>query len=150
MALASISGNKLGIYIKGDKDGSGTERLVGIATNASVNISNGSVETASKSGIAAQSTTHTAVGANSFGFSVDGLVDVAQAADNYDGTDQHGFNNLAKLALSGETVEVVFKGAAGATYTGDAFIESLEASAGVDSFATYSCSLKGTGTLVQG
>ena len=150
MALKSISGNKLGVYVKGDKAGSGTSRLVGIATNASINISNGSVETASKSGINAQSTNHTAVGASSFGFSVDGLVDVAQVADNLDGTDEHGFNNLAKMALSGETVEIIFQGASGQTYTGDAFIESLEASAGVDSFATYSCSLKGTGTLVQG
>ena len=149
MPLASISGNKLGLYIKGDKGGSGTSRLVGVSTSASISISNGSVETASKDGISAQSLTHSAVGASSFSFSVDGMVDIATAADDYAGTDEHGFNNLAKSALSGETVEVVFKAASGATYTGDAFIESLEATAGVDSFATYSCSLKGTGTLVQ-
>lgn len=152
MSLQSISGNKLGLFVKGDTAGSGTSRLVGVSTNCSVSINNGSVETASKSGQAAQSISHTAVGASSFSFSVDGMVDITTASDSLDGTNEHGFNNLAKLALSGETVEVIFKADAttgGATYTGSAFIESLEATAGVDSFATYSCSLKGTGSLVQ-
>ena len=152
MSLTSISGNKLGLFINGDTDGSGTSRLVGVSTNCSVSINNGSVETASKSGQAAQSLTHSAIGASSFSFSVDGMVDISTAADDFSGTDEHGFNNLAKLALSGDTVQVVFKAdsaTGGATYTGSAFIESLEATAGVDSFATYSCSLKGTGALVQ-
>tara|TARA_R100000388_G_scaffold75264_1_gene54588 strand:- start:1046 stop:1504 length:459 start_codon:yes stop_codon:yes gene_type:complete len=149
MPLESISGNKLGLFITGDAEGSGASRLVGVSTNCSVSINNGSVETASKSGQAAQSISHTAVGASSFSFSVDGMVDIATAADDMTGADEHGFNNLAKLALSGETCTVIFKASTGTTYTGSAFIESLEATAGVDSFATYSCSLKGTGTLVQ-
>lgn len=150
MSLSTISGNKIGIYIDGDSDGgTGTSRLVGLSTSASMSYSNNVIETAAKNGVAAISTLHSIAGTGSFSFSVDGLIDITTDADDYSGTAEHGFNNLAKLAIAGSTVEVVFKSDSGTTYTGEAFIESLEATAGVDSFASYTCSLKGTGALTQ-
>ena len=150
MSLETISGNKIGIYIDGDSDGAtGVSRLVGLSTSASMSYSTTSLKRPPKMVWPAISTLHSIAGTGSFSFTVDGLIDITTAADDYSGANEHGFNNLAKLAIAGDTVEVVFKSSSGTTYTGEAFIESLEATAGVDSFATYTCSLKGTGALTQ-
>ena len=105
-----------------------TSRLIGLSTSASLSYSNNVIETAAKNGQASIATLHAIAGT---------------------GTDEHGYNNLMKQAIDGTAVTVVFKADSGTTYTGSAFIDSIEATAGVDSFATFSCSLKGTGALTQ-
>ena len=67
-------------------------------------------------------------------------------------TSEHGFANLADMALARDTVYIEFRNASAASgfgtgYRGKAFIESLEASGGVDDFATYSVTFKGDGDL---
>ena len=148
MALATISGNKVGIFMTtGQTDA--TSRLIGLSTSASLSYSNNVIETAAKNGQASIATLHAIAGTGSFTMSIDGLIDITTANDAGTGTDEHGYNNLMKQAIDGTAVTVVFKADSGTTYTGSAFIDSIEATAGVDSFATFSCSLKGTGALTQ-
>lgn len=53
-------------------------------------------------------------------------------------------------AGTGASVEVIFTvGAAGDTYTGQAFVTSISADAGVEENATFSLSLTGTAELTQ-
>jgi hypothetical protein len=148
MALSTISGNTIGLYVTSAETGA-VSRLVGLSTSCSLSYSNNVIETAAKNGIATISTLHSVAGTGSFTMSIDGLVDITTAEDNAGTTasDEHGFNNLMDMAITGTAVEVVFKSDTGTTYTGSAFIDSLEATAGVDSFASFTCSLKGTGGL---
>ena len=148
MALSTISGNTIGLYATSNETGA-VSRLIGLSTSCSLSYSNNVIETAAKNGIASISTLHSVAGTGSFTMSIDGLVDLTTAADlaGTDSADEHGFNNLMGMAIDGTAVEVVFKSDSGTTYTGSAFIESLEATAGVDSFASFTCSLKGTGGL---
>lgn len=148
MALATISGNKVGIFLT-TNDSNATSRLIGLSTSCSLSYSNNVIETAAKNGQAAIATLHSIAGTGSFTMSVDGLIDITTAEDDGTGTDEHGFNNLMDVAIDGAQVTVVFKADSGTTYSGSAFIDSLEATAGVDSFASFSCSLKGTGALTQ-
>ena len=67
-------------------------------------------------------------------------------------TIEHGFQNLMEIALNRTKVYVYFvdattSAATGPGYAGTAFIESIEASGGVDDFATYSVTFKGDGDL---
>jgi hypothetical protein len=148
MALSTISGNTIGLYATSNESGA-VSRLIGLSTSCSLSYSNNVIETAAKNGIASISTLHSVAGTGSFTMSIDGLVDLTTGADlgGTDATDEHGFNNLMGMAIDGTAVSVVFKSDSGTTYTGSAFIESLEATAGVDSFASFTCSLKGTGGL---
>jgi len=148
MPLATISGNKVGIFVTSD-DTDATSRLVGLSTSCSLSYSNNVIETSAKNGQASIATLHSIAGTGSFTMSVDGLIDITTAEDDGTGTDEHGFNNLMDYAIGGSTLTVVFKADSGTTYTGEAFIESIEATAGVDSFASFTCSLKGTGALTQ-
>jgi hypothetical protein len=117
------------------------------------------------------SKTHSLAGASSFTISCEGLLDLSTpsadddnstAGDTSDdtlGTDaageatsEHGFVNLMDMALTRRTVLVEFRDASassnfGTKYRGKAFIESIEASGGVDDFATYSVTFKGDGDL---
>ena len=162
MPLTPTSGNKVGIYLDYDNAASGTSgRLVGLATSCSLSYNNATVETATKSvnagGTLATNggTINSFAGTSTFSLSADGLIDLATADDEDDGsaTTEHGFHNLMDLALAGTKVGIYFQdamsaaGVAGKGYTGTAFIESIEASAGVDDFATYSVTFKGDGAL---
>ena len=166
-----IVGNKIGVYVDVDAADSGTEpRLVALATSASLSFSNSTIETATKkvttdgatagqlldSGL---STTHAVAGTSSFSVSCEGLLDLSDPQATADATDdataktEHGFQNLMDLALRRKEVTLFFVDATNATaaggpgYKGNAFIESIEASGGVDDFATYSVTFKGTGDL---
>lgn len=162
MALTPTSGNKVGIFLDYDDAASGTTpRLVGLATSCSLSYNNATVETATKSVNAGGTLTtnggtiNSFAGTSSFSLSADGLIDLATADDEDDGaaTTEHSFHNLMDLAIAGTKVGVYFQdatsaaGSAGTGYKGTAFIESIEASAGVDDFATYSVTLKGDGAL---
>jgi hypothetical protein len=163
MALVPTSGNKVGIFVDNDNAASGDAlRLVGLATSCSLSYNNATVETATKSvnggGTLATNggTINSFAGTSSFSLSADGLVDLSTADDEDGGasaTTEHGFNNLMDMAIAGTKVGIYFQDAtaAGGTankgYTGTAFIESIEASAGVDDFATYSVTFKGDGAL---
>jgi len=165
MALTPISGNKVGIFIDYDDDSSGSSttsgRLVGLATSCSLSYNNATVETATKTlnsgGTLATDggTINSFAGTSSFSLSADGLIDLATADDEESttATAQHGFTNLMDLAIARTKVGIYFQDATAAAgtaakgYTGTAFIESIEASAGVDDFATYSVTFKGDGAL---
>lgn len=161
-----LNGNKLGVYVDVDNAASGTaERLVALATNASLSFSNATIEVSSKKTNdggtlldTGTSLTHAIAGASSWSISCEGLLDLATPAatsdhtDDATGSDEHGFVNLINLALARTKVGVYFKDASATTGTGSelygtAFIESIEASGGVDDFATYSVTFKGDGDL---
>jgi len=162
-----LNGNKLGVYIDADNTGSTTaERLIALSTNATLSFSNATIEVASKKTNAGgtlldtgTSLTNSIAGASSFSISCEGLLDLStpNAADDHTsdatGTGEHGFANLMALALARTKVRLVFKDAsaasAGQELTGVAFIESIEASGGVDDFATYSVTFKGDGDLTM-
>ena len=164
-----LNGNKLGVYIDADNTGSTTaERLIALSTNATLSFSNATIEVSSKKTNAGgplldtgTSLTNSIAGASSWSISAEGLLDLATPStandhtDDATGTIEHGFVNLLKLALDRTKVKVVFKDASAASSTGSemygvAFIESIEASGGVDDFATYSVTFKGDGDLTVG
>lgn len=152
-------------------------RLLALATNATLSFSNATVEVSTKktksSGTLLNGTseTHAAAGASSWSISAEGLLDLSTPTSDNDystpgddsddvlGTDkageatsEHGFANLADMAIARDTVYIEFRNASAASgfgtgYRGKAFIESLEASGGVDDFATYSVTFKGDGDL---
>ena len=161
-----LNGNKLGVYVDADNDGSTTaERLVALSTNATLSFSNATIEVSSKKTNTGgtlldtgTSLTNTLAGASSWSISAEGLLDLATPTTTNDhttdatGTGEHGFVNLMNLALDRTKVRIVFKDASQASGTGSelygvAFIESIEASGGVDDFATYSVTFKGDGDL---
>lgn len=138
--MAVIHGNAVGIYIGDD--------LVACATTANISLSNATIEStckASASGVLADaSTRHTIAGQQTWSMQVDGLVDLLTG-----GTDESSFTDLMDLALARTEVTIKFSdGVSGnKEYSGNAFISSIDATAGVDDFVTYSCSLEGNGTL---
>ena len=160
-----LNGNKLGVYIDADNTGSTTnERLIALSTNATLSFSNATIEVSSKKTNSGgtlldtgTSLTNTIAGASSWSISAEGLLDLSTpvTADDHttdaSGTIEHGFANLMNLALDRTKVKVVFKDAsassAGQEMYGVAFIESIEASGGVDDFATFSVTFKGDGDL---
>jgi len=159
-----LNGNKLGVYIDQDNASGGTpERLIALSTNATLSFSNATIEVASKKTNTGgtlldtgSSLTHSIAGASSWSISAEGLLDLSTptSANDEDGTGtvEHGFVNLFAIARDRDKVKVVFKDASGNSGTGTelygtAFIESLEASGGVDDFATYSVTFKGDGDL---
>lgn len=177
MATA-LNGNKLGVFVDYDAnpatDADGTPagattspRLLALATNATLSFSNATVEVSTKKTasagtlLAGTSLTHSAAGASSWSISAEGLLDLstpdpdgATVGDDKAGeaTSEHGFVNLADMAIARDTVYIEFRNASanssfGTGYRGKAFIESIEASGGVDDFATYSVTFKGDGDL---
>lgn len=164
MATA-LTGNKLGVYVDHDDAASGTPaRLLALATSASLSFSNATIETATKKTNAGgtaldtgTSLTHSMAGSSSWSISAEGLLDLSDPAASADedgtATTEHGFQNLMQIALNRTKVGVYFVDASNATagggpgYKGTAFIESIEASGGVDDFATYSVTFKGDGDL---
>lgn len=161
-----ITGNKLGVYVDHDNASAGTTspRLLALGTSCSLSFSNSTIETASKKANVAgtqldtgTSLTHAMAGSSSWTITAEGLLDLTDPAANADedgaGTAEHGFQNLMAIALNRSKIGVYFVDASNATagggpgYTGTAFIESIEASGGVDDFATYSVTFKGDGDL---
>jgi len=152
-------------------------RLLALSTNATLSFSNATIEVSTKKTNPAgtlldgNSLSHSLAGASSWSISAEGLLDLStptsddnsgtdsDASDDTFGTDEageatseHGFVNLVNMATARRTVYVEFRDASatssfGTGLRGKAFIESLEASGGVDDFATYSVTFKGDGDL---
>lgn len=162
-----LTGNKIGVYLDADADGSTTaKRLLALGTSASLSFSNATIETASKKTNSGgtildtgTSTTHAVAGTSSWSISAEGLLDLTDPASTADhttdasATTEHTAQNLMALAIARTKVNVYFVDAsagtagAGPGYFGLAFIESIEMSGGVDDFATYSVTFKGDGDL---
>lgn len=138
--MAVIHGNAVGIYV-------GTD-LVACATTANISLSNATIESTCKAStdgaLDDASSRHTIAGQQTWSMQVDGLVDLVAG-----GTNESSFSDLMDLALNRTEVTIKFSdGQVGnKEYSGLAFISSIDATAGVDDFVTYSCSLEGNGTL---
>lgn len=124
--------------------------LVACATTCSLNLSNATIETTCKKSTSGAlddaSVRHTIPGQQTWNMNVDGLVDLA--VDAADATET-GFANLMDLALNRTPILVAFSTGVEGTreYVGKGFISSIDATAGVDDFATYSATIEGNGTL---
>ena len=122
---------------------SGSEVAFAHAQNASISFSNALIDTTTKD---SNSWEEMISGRKSFTISTDGLADFEDASAG-------GIANFSDYAVNGTPVFFTFERTATATsgsltgYSGSAFIESFEVSAGADEAVTYSISLKGTGAL---
>ncbi len=138
--MAVIHGNAIGIYVGSD--------LVACATTANISLSNSTIESTCKASTSGDlddaSVRHTIPGQQTWSMQVDGLVDLVAG-----GTDESSFSDLMDLALNRTEVTIKFTDSVSGhkEYSGLAFISSIDATAGVDDFVTYSCSLEGNGTL---
>lgn len=155
----SVQGNVVGLYID-DSNGSPTGasfsdgssidaayHLIGASTSASISISNASYETVFKTqsdgteGVGSSSRSY-GIGAQSSSLSVEGVVAV-------DGT--HNLEFLVGLAKDKTKITAVWATNDAADYAlaGSGFITSLEASAGVNDFTTYSCTIEIDGDISE-
>ena len=138
--MSVIHGNAVGIYVGSD--------LVACATTANISLSNATIESTCKASTAGDlsdaSVRHTIAGQQTWNMQVDGLVDLTTG-----GTNESSFADLMDLALARTEFTVKFTDSTSGNkeYSGLAFISSIDASAGVDDFVTYSCSIEGNGTL---
>ena len=156
----SVQGNVVGLYIDDSNtnaDGSdfietnainSTDyHLIGASTSASISISNASYETVFKTqsdgteGVGSSSRSY-GIGAQSSSLSVEGVVAV-------DGT--HNLEFLVGLAKDKTKITAVWATNDAADYAlaGSGFITSLEASAGVNDFTTYSCTIEIDGDISE-
>ncbi len=156
----SVQGNVVGLYIDDanvNSDGSdfiesdaintGDYHLVGASTNASISISNASYETVFKTtaagaeGVGSSARSY-GIGAQSASMSIEGVVAM-------DGT--HNLEFLSGLAIAKTKVTVVWASNDAADYglAGSGFITSLEASAGVNDFTTFSCTIEIDGDVSE-
>ena len=147
--MAVIHGNAVGIYVDpaGGTDPA-TAELVACATSASFSLTNATFEATCKSDAAGvlsdASVRHLSSGQQSWGMNVDGLVDLVTSGANL-----QGYVDLMQLALDRTEILVVFsdRTTANKQYFGKGYISSIEATASVDDFVTYSCSIDGNGVL---
>ena len=109
------------------------------ATSASFSISRDLRDSTTKSSLG---WSESLAGLMSWEMSGDAFVDIS-ASDA-------SMADCFSVLTDGASVEVVFTvGAAGDTYTGQAFVTSISADAGVEENATFSLSLTGTADLEQ-
>lgn len=152
--MATIHGNALGIYVSStpadltaplDPDDA---ELVACSTNATLSLSNATIETACKkdtTGVLADaSVRHTIPGQQTWSIQVEGLVELVAPAAT-----ANNFQSLLEIAKDRDDILVVFSDrvAGNYEYYGKGFISSIEISAGVDDFATYSATIEGNGDL---
>ncbi len=154
--MATLHGNEIGIYIdtttgaNGADFGPTTYELVACATNASINLSNATIETACKSSSAGDlndaSVRHTIPGQQTWNMQVDGLADITAATDG-----EKNFVDLMDLAIGRTSIYVAFSTGVDADieYFGAGFISSIDANASVDDFVSYSCTIEGNGNLTK-
>lgn len=156
----SVQGNIVGLYIDDSNtnaDGSdfieasaintGDYHLIGASTNASISISNASYETVFKTtssgteGVGSSARSY-GIGAQSASMSIEGVVAM-------DAT--HNLEFLAGLAIDKTKVTVVWATNDKDDYAlaGSGFVTSLEASAGVNDFTTFSCTIEIDGDVSE-
>jgi hypothetical protein len=147
----SVQGNIVGLYVDSTSSpaaaagGTWTPAtanwdLIGATTNASFSISNASYETnfkttnAGAAGIGSSSRSY-GIGSQSGSLSLEGVVQM-------DAT--YGLEYLTGLAINKTKVGVVWGTNNGddMQITGTGFITSIEASAGVNDFTTFSCTIE--------
>ena len=125
-------------------DETGNLSLLGLATSSSLEAQNSVTETAARNGSGA-STNHIVSGAMTWSTSVDGLLDVTSGAGSaitlMDAARQK-YYVIAKFDMD--------EGSTNTFYAGQAVIDSVSLSGGVDDIATYSASLSGFGDLYKG
>ena len=140
--MATFNGNDLVLAI----GNTSTTTKFAHAQNASISFSNALIDTTTKD---SDSWEEMISGRKSFTISTDGL------SDFDDVTSENAQEQFSDFALAGTEVFFTFEradtGNAGDLlgWSGKAFIESFETSAGADEAVTYSVSLKGTGALVK-
>lgn len=147
--MAVIHGNAVGIYV--DPAGGtvpAAANLVAAATTASFSLTNATFEATSKADTAGALTDGSlrivGAGQQSWSMNVDGLVELVSA-----GASLEGYVDLMALALARTEVLVVFSDrvTANQEYHGAGYISSIEVTASVDDFVTYSASIEGSGVL---
>ena len=139
--MATFNGNGLVLAISAV---SGSEVKFAHAQTASISFSNALIDTTTKD---SSSWEEMISGRKSFTLSTDGLAD-------FDDSTVAGTEGFSDYALAGTEVFFTFERTPGASgtltgWSGSAFIESFEVSAGSDEAVTYSVSLKGTGVLTK-
>lgn len=149
--MAVIHGNAVGIYV--DPAG-GTNpadaNLVACATNATFSLSNATIETSCKSDTAGalddSSVRHTLAGNQTWNMTVEGLVDLTAG-----GANTESYQDLMQLAINRTEILVVFsdRTAGNQQYYGKGFINQIDATASVDDFVTYTCTIEGNGTITS-
>ena len=157
--MATIHGNAIGIYITGvsgevtaDPLNPDVAELVACSTNATMSLSNATIETACKkdaSGVLSDSSVrHTIPGQQTWSMQVEGLVELTAPSG---ATDPRNFQSLFELAKDRTDILVVFSNRVDTNYEyyGKGFISSIEMTASVDDFATYSCTIEGNGDIVS-
>ena len=149
----NLQGNDLGIYINTASTSANSSewKLIACSTSCSLSFSNATIETNCKGSVDGDlsGVTHriTTPGQASWSISVDGLVDMTGADDAGNET---GFVALMDLALDPtQDIYAAFSTADGTDieYFGKVVISDISATAGVDDYATYSCTLTGDGDL---
>lgn len=117
--------------------------LAGCATNTTLDISNSISETVCRDGAGA-STRHIVSGATTWSISVDGLFGLqGSETDAYDLIDLAADNKYVIVKFSTDVT------GASIDYVGQALLESVSVSGGVDDIATYSATLSGQGKLYK-
>lgn len=117
--------------------------LAGCATNTTLDISNSVNETVCRDGAGA-STRHIVSGATTWSVQVDGLFGNPGAeTDAFDLVDLANQNAYVIVKFSTDVT------GASTDYIGQALLESVNISGGVDDIATYSCTLSGQGKLYK-
>jgi len=155
--MATVHGNAIGIYVTGvagevtaDPLDPDVAELVACSTNATLSLSNATIETACKkdaSGVLSDSSVrHTIPGLQTWSMQVEGLVELSVPGSL---TAPRNFQSLFELAKDRTDILVVFsdRDTSNYEYYGKGFISSIEVSASVDDFATYSCTIEGNGDI---
>ena len=148
--MAVVHGNSVGIFVNPTGGGIATAKLVACATNATFSLSNALVETNCKTdssgALTDASTRHILAGNQTWSMTVEGLVDLTTG-----GANAESYQDLMEVALNRTEVDVVFSDevTGNQQYHGKAYITSIDATAGVDDFVTYTCTLDGNGTLTS-
>lgn len=153
--MATVHGNAIGIYVS-STSGEVTANpldpdvadLIACSTNATLSLSNATIETACKkdtSGVLDDaSVRHTIPGQQTWSMQVEGLVELVAP-----GATTNNFQSLFEIAKNRTDILVVMsdRTASNYEYYGVGFISSIELTASVDDFATYSCTIEGNGDI---
>jgi predicted secreted protein len=115
--------------------------LMSLATSTTLEATNTVNETVARNG-SDGSTTYIVGGAMSWSMSIDGLLDLSSAGV---GTS----TSVMDAARSKEYVIIKFDTGSNVQYIGQALIDSVSISGGVDDIATYSASFNGNGDLYK-
>ena len=146
--MAVFNGNDLVLAIHTT---SGSEVAFAHAQSASISFSDSLIDVTTKD---SNSWEEMISGRKSFTISTDGLFDLDDVTSRTSG------EQFSDYAIAGTQIFFTFQRSANATggalstgdqtgWSGSAFIESFEVSAGSDESVSYSVSLKGTGALVK-